>query len=86
MIQRGPLVGIDLEILGFNVDGNEFLGLLFNVDPGTDDSFKDFIPPLGEFRCFSRHGIVEGCGQGLVPPLRRRLSFFPERPCMETIG
>jgi hypothetical protein len=48
MIQRGPLVGIDLEILGFNVDGNEFLGLLVDIDLGADDSFEDFIPALGE--------------------------------------
>ena len=59
-VKRRTRILINLEVLGVNVDGHEFLGLLFDVHLRADDAVKNFIPPFYEFGFFLGHGTGAG--------------------------
>ena len=48
-IQRGKLIGVNLEVFGLGVDSHVLVILLI-LDVGTHDPFENFLPGLGEFR------------------------------------
>jgi hypothetical protein len=55
-IRRGPLVGVDLKILGLDIDRNVFVRFLLNVDMGTDNPFEHLVASPGKFRFSLWHG------------------------------
>ncbi len=56
-IGRGPLVGIDLEILGLDVNRNVFVRFLLDVDLRPDNPFEHLVASPGKFRFSLWHGI-----------------------------
>ncbi len=51
---------VNLEVLSFDVDDDEFLGVLLHVDLRANDSFEDFIPSFYELGFFLGHGTGSG--------------------------
>jgi hypothetical protein len=59
-LRRGTLIGIDLEILGLDIDG-DVLVIVFILDLGANDPLEYLLTAFGELRCFFGHGSGAGC-------------------------
>lgn len=66
-IRRGPLVGINFEILRFYVDGDVFMGFFLDVDLRAYYSVEDFVGSFSEFRGFIGH-VILGHGSFVACP------------------
>ena len=68
-IRRGPLVGVDLEVFRFGIDGDVLVGLFLHVNLRAYHTVKDFIGPFGDFCGVIRHNRL-GVKPGVVPVAR----------------
>lgn len=59
-VKRRSRISVNLDVFGFDVDGDKLLGVLLNVDLGTDKTVEDFISSLHKFGFFFGHGTGTG--------------------------